>query len=174
MLRNCLSPVSKVPAAVCRPPRYWHDEHRRPLKHPRLQAAVPPAPLLARRTLSPTRVSAARAAPKTTSTQKSPESTPDHDSVAAAVSHKHHSIIRVGAGLLQFVHACTCTSFSEAISIKNLFRPFSPASFRGLAKRSRPISHHNAPVSTKPRDDSYVDPVPAQRGIRTSEDTANE
>ena len=36
-----------------------------------------------------------------------PRSTPDHDSVAAAVSRKHHSIISVGAGPIQFVHA-TC------------------------------------------------------------------
>ena len=35
-----LSPVSIVPAAVCRPPRYWPDELCRPPKHPRLQAAV--------------------------------------------------------------------------------------------------------------------------------------
>ena len=48
-----------VPAAVCRPPRYWPDELRRPPNHPRLQAAVLPAPLLARRTQSPTRVSTA-------------------------------------------------------------------------------------------------------------------
>jgi len=32
------------------------------------------------------------------------KSTLAHDTVAAAVSHKHHSIIRVGAGLIQFVH----------------------------------------------------------------------
>ena len=28
----------------------------------------------------------------------------NHDAVAAAVSHKHHSIIRVGVGLIQFVY----------------------------------------------------------------------
>jgi len=32
------------------------------------------------------------------------KSTLVHDAVAAVVSHKHHSIIRVGAGLIQFVH----------------------------------------------------------------------
>jgi len=32
------------------------------------------------------------------------KSTLPHDVVAAAVLHKHHSIIRVGAGLIQFVH----------------------------------------------------------------------
>ena len=31
-------------------------------------------------------------------------STLAHDAVAAAVSHKHHLIIRVGAGLIQFVY----------------------------------------------------------------------
>ena len=41
-----------------------HYEHCRPPKHPRLQAAVQPAPLLARRTLSPSRVSVAGAAAK--------------------------------------------------------------------------------------------------------------
>jgi len=32
------------------------------------------------------------------------KSTLAHDAVAAAMSHKHHSIIRVGAGLIQFVY----------------------------------------------------------------------
>ena len=32
------------------------------------------------------------------------KSTLAHDAVAAAVSHKHHSIISVGAGLIQFVY----------------------------------------------------------------------
>jgi len=32
------------------------------------------------------------------------KSTPAHDAVAAAVSHKHYSIICVGAGLMQFVY----------------------------------------------------------------------
>jgi len=97
----------QLQAAVCRPPRYWPDELRRPPKYPRQGSAA-----------------------ETISAQTRPKFTPAHDSVAAAVSHKHHSIIRVGAGLLQFVHAFTCTSIAEAIPIKNLFRPFSPASFQ--------------------------------------------
>jgi len=32
-----------------------------------------------------------------------------HDVVAVAVSHKHHSIIRVGAGLIQFVYGSWCS-----------------------------------------------------------------
>jgi len=31
------------------------------------------------------------------------KSTLDHDAVATAVLHKHHPIIRVGAGLIQFI-----------------------------------------------------------------------
>ena len=114
----------------------------------RSSSRLPSAPLLARRTPSPTQSSAAsssRAARpatgstnsvalpstrcrgrcrNTTSTQKSPESTPDHDSVAAAVSHKHHSISRVGAGLIQFVHSRTCSLVADVIPNKFLFWPF--------------------------------------------------
>jgi len=58
-----------------------------------------------------------------------PKSTPAHNSVAAAVSHKHHSIIRVGAGLIQFVHGRTCGSAAKVIPKEFLFPPFFPASF---------------------------------------------
>jgi len=53
-----------------------------------------------------------------------PKSTPAHDSVAAAVSHKHYSIIRVGAGLIQFVHGRTCSPVADFILDKFLFRHF--------------------------------------------------
>ena len=56
-----------------------------------------------------------------------PKSPPAHDSVAAAVSHKHHSIIRVGAGLIQFVHGRTYSSAAEVIPKEFLFPPFFPA-----------------------------------------------
>ena len=39
-----------------------------------------------------------------------------HDAVAAAVLHKHHPIIRVGAGLIQFVyksHSSLATEFAR-------------------------------------------------------------
>jgi len=53
-----------------------------------------PALLLSRRTQSPDAVRS-----------KNPsKSTPAHDAVAAAVSHKHHLIICVGADLIQFVY----------------------------------------------------------------------
>jgi len=53
-----------------------------------------------------------------------PKSTPAHNSVAAAVSHKHYSIIRVGAGLIQFVHGRTCSPVADFILDKFLFRHF--------------------------------------------------
>ena len=68
---------------------------------------------------------------KRRSLKNRPKSTPAHGSVATAVSHKHHSIIRVGAGLIQFVHARTCSSVAEAIPIKILFRSFFRGSMRG-------------------------------------------
>jgi len=55
---------------------------------------LPPALLLSRQNQSPNAVRS-----------KNPsKSTLTHNAVAAAVSHKHHSIIRVGAGLIQFVY----------------------------------------------------------------------
>ena len=42
-----------------------------------------------------------------------------HDAVAAAVSHKHHSIIRVGAGLTQFVYVLHLKRGHRTHFIKN-------------------------------------------------------
>ena len=66
---------------------------------------------------------------KRRSLKNRPKSTPAHGSVAAVVSHKHHSIIRVGAGLIQFVHTFTCSQVAEAVPIQILFRPFFRGSF---------------------------------------------
>ena len=102
-------------ACVCayshHPPRYWHDEHRRPPKHPRLQAAVchPPRHWPD----EPRRPPSLQLLPRHCSLKNCPKSTPAHGSVAAAVSHKHHSISRVGAGLLQVVCASTRTSVAR-------------------------------------------------------------
>jgi len=43
--------------------------------------------------------------PNAVRSRKLSGSTLAHDAVAAAVSHKHHSIIRVGVGLIQFVYS---------------------------------------------------------------------
>jgi len=45
----------------------------------------------------------------------------DHDAGTAAVSRKHHSIIRVGAGLIQFVYDSHSRLAADIILFKNLF-----------------------------------------------------
>jgi len=54
------------------------------------------------------------------------KSTLAHDAVATAVLHKHHPIIRVGAGLIQFVyrsHLCLATAREDTRN-RNAFSPF--------------------------------------------------
>ena len=48
-----------------------------------------------------------------------------HDAVATAVLHKHHPIIRVGAGLIQFVYKSHLRLATEASRNRNAFSPFS-------------------------------------------------
>ena len=108
-----LSPVSNVPAAVCRPPRYWPDELCRPPKHPRLQAAVC---LQCCRNVARSKIALN-----------------PHQIMARLPPRCRTSIIQSSAlvqGSFSLSTPCTCTSVEEVISIKNLFRPFSPASFR--------------------------------------------
>jgi len=47
-----------------------------------------------------------------------------HDAIAAAVSHKNHSIIRVGAGLIQFVYKSHSRLVTELTLDKVLFSPW--------------------------------------------------
>ena len=57
------------------------------------------------------------------------QSTLAHDAVAAAVLHKHHSIIRVGAGLIQFVYGSHSHLAMGVTSSRILFQPFFRARF---------------------------------------------
>jgi len=62
--------------------------------------------------------------------KKLTESTPAHDAVAAALSHKHHPIIRIGAGLISLSMVCTCfwsqqTSSSTKLCFHYFFVDFS-------------------------------------------------
>jgi len=52
------------------------------------------------------------------------KSTLAHDAVANAVLHKHHPIIRVGAGLIQFVYRSHLRLPKEATRNRNAFSPF--------------------------------------------------
>jgi len=47
-----------------------------------------------------------------------------HDEVAIAVLHKHHPIIRVGAGLIQFVYRSHLRLTTEATRNRHAFSPF--------------------------------------------------
>jgi len=53
------------------------------------------------------------------------KSTLAHDAVAAAVSHTHHSIIRVSVGLIQIVYGSHSRLATGVTSSGNLFSPFS-------------------------------------------------
>jgi len=64
------------------------------LREHRAGCRLPPALLPARR----------NQLPDAERSRNSSKSTLAHDAVAAAVLHKHHPIIRVGAGLIQFVY----------------------------------------------------------------------
>ena len=56
------------------------------------------------------------------------KSTLAHDAVSAVVLHKHHLIIRVGAGLIQFVYGSLSRLAADLTLDKNLFfLPFSRA-----------------------------------------------
>jgi len=52
------------------------------------------------------------------------KSTLAHDAVATAVLHKHHPIIRVGAGLIRFVYRSHLRLATEATRNRNAFSPF--------------------------------------------------
>ena len=57
--------------------------------------------------------------------RNSSKSTLAHDAVATAVLHKHNPIIRVGAGLIQFVFKSHLRFATEATRNRNAFSPFS-------------------------------------------------
>jgi len=68
------------------------------------------------------------------------KSTLAHDAVAAAVLHKHHLIIRIGAGLIQFVygsHSRLTTGVTHKFYFRHFFARVSPKGyFRGWSLKS--------------------------------------
>jgi len=74
------------------------------------------------------------------------KSTLAHDAVAAAVSHQHHSIIRVGAGLIQFVYGSHSKRVPELTYYRALFSPF----FAGFGLPLLWRSCHQIPLPKKP------------------------
>jgi len=89
---------------------------------------LPPAVLLSRRNHSPDAV-------RSRNPSKSPLA---HDVVAAAVSHKHHSIIRVDAGLIQFVYGSNSQRGNGAHFMENsIFSRFRLSCTQSLILRCR-------------------------------------
>jgi len=66
------------------------------------------------------------------------KSTLAHDAVGTAVLHKHHPIIRVGAGLIQFVYRSHLRLATEATRNRNAFSPFFPRVFSQMSVFSHP------------------------------------
>jgi len=63
-----------------------------------------------------------------------------HDAVAAAVSHKHHSIICVGTALIQFVYESHSRLATGVTSSRILFLPFFRANFNCYVLADKPIT----------------------------------
>jgi len=85
------------------------------LREHRTGCCLPPALLLSRQNQSPDAVRSKHPS----------KSRLTHDAVAAVVSHKHHSIIRVGADLIQFVYSSYSKRGHEAHpSQKSVFAIF--------------------------------------------------
>jgi len=99
---------------------------------------LPPAQLLSRLNPSPDAVRSRNLS----------KSTLAHDAVATAVSHKHHSIICVGAGLLQFVYKLHSRLATELTLDKVLFSPwFLDAVGRAGSLTGRHGPTHYAPTA---------------------------
>jgi len=99
------------------------------LREHRAGCRLPPAQRLSRPLANPS--------PDAVRSRNPSKSTPAHDAVAAAVLHKHHSIIRVGAGLIKFVYGLHLRSATGVTSSRILFWPFLRPSFISSSKNHR-------------------------------------
>jgi len=104
-MQRCRNFFAMEPIAVLR-------EHRAGLR-------LPPVLLLSRPNQSPNAVCS----------RNPSKSTLAHDAVAVEVSHKHHSVVCVGAGLIQFVYGSRSRLASDLILHQILFPPFFSRAF---------------------------------------------
>jgi len=86
------------------------------------------------RPLPPLLLSRLNPSPDAVRSRNPSKSTLVHDAVAAVVLHKHQTIIRVGAGLIQFVHGSHSHFVTGVTSSRILFWPFFRASFSSYSK----------------------------------------
>ena len=80
--------------------------------------------VVCRSLLPPLLLSRPNPSPDAVRSRNPSKSTIAHDAVAAAVSHKHNSIIRVGAGLINFVYGSHSLLATELILQRILFWPW--------------------------------------------------
>jgi len=97
--------------------------------------------------LPPLLLSRPKPSPDAVRSRNPSKSTLAHDAVTAVVSHKHHSIFRVGAGLILFVYGSHSRLATELTHYRNLFSPFfardfSPCFQRGQSQYLLGISEH--------------------------------
>jgi len=95
--------------------------------------------VVCRSLLQPLLLSRPTPSPDAVRSKNPSKSTLAHDAVATAVSHKHHSIIRVGAGLFQFVYGSHSRSATELIHPRILFSPWFSRALWELKPRSRAV-----------------------------------
>ena len=88
-------------------------------------ASVVQATIVCRPLLLPLLLSRPNLSPDAVRSRNPSKSTLAHDAVAAAVSHTHHSIIRVSVGLIQIVYGSHSRLATGVTSSGNLFSPFS-------------------------------------------------
>jgi len=100
--------------------------------------------------LPPLLLSRPNPSPDAVRSRNSSKSMLAHDAVAAAVSHKHHSIIRVGAGLIQFVYGSHARLATELTPSKRfpamVFAGFSVCCH--ICKQTDKYSHDTQQVPT--------------------------
>jgi len=111
--------------------------------------------------LQPPLLSRANPSPDAVRSRNPSKSTLAHDAVATAVSHKHHSIICVGAGLIQFVHGSQSRLATEFTHHKNLFPPF----FARLFSQSHLVLYSY----TLPHSQSCLEDILQEMGISTTD-----
>jgi len=105
-------------------------------------------------TLLPARVNPS---PDAVRSRNPSKSTLAHDAVNAAVSHKHHSIICVGAGLIQFVYGSHSRLAVYLILHKVLFSPrFSRAFHKPVSVN--PFKHQFVKLPSKPVETRGIRP----------------
>ena len=96
--------------------------------------------IICRPLLLPLLLSRPNPSPDAVRSRNPSKSTLAHDAVAAVVSHKHHSIIRVGAGLIQFVYRSHSRLATEFIHHRNLFLPFFARVFHAVSVIDPPVT----------------------------------